>query len=59
MGSPLGSTLSNIFIGFIERKVISKYKVTYFRYVAVALFEEKMRKRLMSFLKCLTKHIHQ
>ena len=41
MGSPLGSTLSNIFIGFIERKMISKYKMTYFRYVAVALFEEK------------------
>ena len=33
MGSPLGPTLANIFMGFIERKVISKYKVTYFRYV--------------------------
>ena len=33
MGSPLGPTLSNIFMGFIEKKVISKYKVTYFRYV--------------------------
>ena len=33
MGSPLGPTLSNIFMGFIERKVISKYKVTYYRYV--------------------------
>ena len=55
----LGPIFANIFMGFIERKVISKYKVTYLRYVAVALFEEKMRKRLMSFLKCLTKHIHQ
>ena len=33
MGSPLGPTLANIFMGFIERKVISNYKVTYFRYV--------------------------
>ena len=32
MGSPLGPTLANIFMGFIERKVISNYKMTYFRY---------------------------
>ena len=33
MGSPLGPTLSNIFMGFIESKVISKFQLTYFRYV--------------------------
>ena len=33
MGSSLGPTLSNIFMGFIEKQVISKYKVTYYRYV--------------------------
>ena len=33
MGSQLGPTLANIFMGFIKRKVISNYKVTYFRYV--------------------------
>ena len=33
MGSPLEPTLSNIFMGFVERKVISNYKVTYCRYV--------------------------
>ena len=32
MGTSLGPTLSNIFMGFIERKVISKYKVIYFKY---------------------------
>ena len=33
MDSPLGQTLSNIFMGFISRKVIPNYKVTYFRFV--------------------------
>ena len=33
MCSPLGPTLANIFMGFVVRKVISNYKVTYFRYV--------------------------
>ena len=32
MGSLLVPNLANIFMGFIERKVISNYKVTYFRY---------------------------
>ena len=35
MGLPLGSTLANIFMGFIEAKIIPsfKYKLQYFRYV--------------------------
>ena len=35
MGSPLGPTLANIFMGFIEAKIIPsfKYKLRYFRYV--------------------------
>ena len=33
IGYPLGPIFANIFMGFIERKVISKYKVAYFRYV--------------------------
>ena len=32
MGLALRPLLSNTFMGFIERKVISKYKLTYFRY---------------------------
>ena len=31
--SPLGTTLVNIFMGFIKIQVISNYKVTYFGYV--------------------------
>ena len=33
--SPLGPTLTNIFMGFVEAKIISsfKYKLRYFRYV--------------------------
>ena len=56
---PLGPTLANIFIGLIGRKVISKYKVTYFRYVDDCFVLGKMRKRLINFLVCLTKLIHQ
>ena len=33
IGSPLGPTLANILMGLIERKVMSNYNVTYFRYV--------------------------
>ena len=35
MGLPLGPTLANIFMGFIEAKIFTsfKYKLQYFRYV--------------------------
>ena len=35
MGSPLGPTLANIFMGYVESKIIPtfKHKLVYFRYV--------------------------
>ena len=66
MGMSLEETLSNILTCFIERKVISKYKATYFRYVDNCFILGKMKKKLilqkkkknydeLAFLKVLVK----
>ena len=33
MGSPLGPTLANIFVGYLEYKIISEIQCKYYRYV--------------------------
>ena len=59
IGSPLGPTLDNIFQDFIERKVISNYKVSYFKYVYDCFFLGQNEKEIYKPLVCLTKHINQ
>ena len=49
MGSPLGPTLANIYISFLDKKVISDYMVTYFRYVDDCFVSGKNEKEIDKF----------
>ena len=55
MGSPLGPTLANIFMGFLESKVMSKTrnKIHYFRYVDDCFVVTENERELDNFYKLL------
>ena len=55
MGSPLGQTLANIFMGYIELKIISafKNKLWYFRYVDDCFGLVRSEKIIVEFINIL------